>query len=551
MKLKLPTKPKKRTSYPDWVFDNSPIADPFGFGERAVNFLRALKHPKNPLPGNAFQLDRWQERIVRAIYGPRHADGTRVVKTVVMMLPRGSRKTSLAAALALLHTFGPERTPGGEVLSAASDRSQAKIAFEEVRGVIQATGQSTNPNISKIESLARITDHKHKITNAKHGSFYACVSSDAASAHGHTPVFALVDEIHVWKKYDLWQAIKGGLNKTPGSLLVIATTAGRGQNNLAWEQIDYARKVARGDIEDPATLPVLFETSKDADWEDEAVWYRANPGLKHGYPDIGGLRQMAREAKERPSDRIAFQQFHLNIWQDNSLSPFVDMSVYDEGAAPIDFDQLRNRPCWIGVDMSVTTDLTAVVAAFRDDGDGYIVVPQFFCPEDRLPERAERDKVPYPLWADDGFIKPTPGNVIDYRAVEAHIRELCELYDVREIGFDKAYAQPVMAPLMEDGLPVVTIQQGWFTQSPALNILERAIVSRALQHGNHPVLRWCFSNVAIHTDSAGNRTMHKAKSTEKIDGAIATWMAVSRAAEGSDERSIYDTDERPDGILIF
>lgn len=130
---------------------------------------------------------------------------------------------------------------------------------------------------------------------------------------------------------------------------------------------------------------------------------------------------------------------HLNVWLDHSADPFVEMSVYDEGAGPVDLDTLRGAPCWIGVDMSTTTDLTAVVAAWRD-GDGYVVHPWFFCPADNLRARAERDGVPYPRWATKGQITATPGNVIDYRAVEQRIRDLCQEFDVLEIAFDRAYA---------------------------------------------------------------------------------------------------------------
>lgn len=139
-----------------------------------------------------------------------------------------------------------------------------------------------------------------------------------------------------------------------------------------------------------------------------------------------------------------------------------------------------------------------------------------------------------------GRICGTPGNVIDYTAVTDYLRELCARFDVRELNFDPAYAQPVMAPLLAEGLPVQTMRQGWVTQSPALNELERVILGGNFRHGGHPVLRWCFANVAIYTDSAGNRTMHKGKSTGRIDGAVATWMAVSRAVANDNAPTAWD-----------
>ncbi len=521
-----------RDTYPAWVFDDTPIADPFGYGERAVKFLHNLRHPK--APGGRFKLDRWQERIVRAVYGPRHEDGSRIVKTAVLLLPRGNRKTSLAAALALLHTVGPEKVPGGEVLSAASDRKQARIAYEEALGIIRST--------SALAKRISIKDYRNKLVENGNRSFYESISSDAGTQHGRTPAFVLADELHAWKKRDLWDVLKSGLIKVSGSLLVIATTAGRGQENIAFEIVDYARKVAKGEIDDPAFLPVLFETSGDADWKDEAVWFRANPGLSCSppYPDLAGLRQSAKEGENRPGDRDAFRQVNLNVWLDHSTDPFVDMGVYDLGAEAIDLDDFEGAPCWIAVDASVTTDLTAVVAAFREGDDGFVVVPWFYVPEDNLRLRADRDGVPYPLWAEQGFITPTPGNVVDYRRIEAEIRDLCSRFDVREIAFDPAYARQISGPLTEDGFPVVEMRQGWRTMGPAIAELERAIIGRRFRHGGHPVLRWCFDNVVTQTDSAGNRSFHKGKSKDRIDGAVAAAMAVARAAAGETNRCAFE-----------
>lgn len=521
----------KRDTYPGWVFGETPIADPLGYGERAVNFLRNLKHPK--APGRRFKLDRWQERIVRAIYGPRHDDGTRIVKTAVLLLPRGNRKTSLAAALALLHTVGPEKVPGGEVLSAASDQKQAKLAFNESLGIIQSTPE--------IDKRVRVREYVNRITEKANRSFYECISSDAGTQHGRTPAFVLADELHAWKKRDLWDVLKSGLVKTPGSLLVVATTSGRGQENIAFEIVDYARKVAVGEIDDPAFLPILFETSADTDWKDEDVWFRANPGLSCSppYPDLAGLRQLAKEGENRPGDRDAFRQLNLNVWLDHSTDPFVDMAIYDDGGEPFDVAAFEGKPCWIAVDASVTTDLTAVVMCFRDDDETFFVVPMFFVPADNLRLRADRDGVPYPRWAEEGHIVPTPGTVIDYHAVEQAIRDLCSRFDVREIAFDPAYARQISVPLMSDGFPVVEMRQGWRTMGPAIAETERAIIGRQFRHGGNPVLRWCFDNVAIQTDSAGNKSFHKGKSRDRIDGAVAAAMAVARAAAGETKRCIF------------
>lgn len=521
-------------SRPAWLFNDGPIDDPQGYGQRAVDFLLALKHPKSRLPGRAFQLDPWVERLVRRIYGPRDADGQRMVRTVFAMIPRGARKTSIGAALCLLHTFGPERVPNGQVVSAAADAKQALIAYDEALGVVQA--------MPEVAGKLQIRVGTHKLRHPKKGSTYESISSDGATQHGRTVNFLLSDEIHAWKKRDLWEALKTSLAKTAESLHVITTTAGRGQENLAFDLVNYARKVAAGEIDDPSFLPVLFEPDAGADWRDEALWHEVNPGLALGYPDLKGLRAMAREAESRPADQDAFRQYHLNFWPDHSTSPFVDMATYDVTGEPINMDSLAGKECWLAADLSSSGDLTVIVAAFRD-GDDTTVVPFFFCPSANLRQRQEASGAPYVRWAADGLITATPGNVVDFRAVEERIRDLCETYDVREIAFDPAMARNVMNNLTDDGYPAIEFRQGTLSMMPAIAELERSVIAGRLHHGGHPVLRFCFANCEVETNSHGHKTrLHKSKRWLSIDGAVAAAMAVYRASLGQSAEggSIYD-----------
>lgn len=533
-----------KSTFPHWIYDGSPIPDPFGYGQEAIDFLRALKHPASDAPGNAFQLYDWQERIVRRIYGPRHPDGRRIVKTVFWMIPRGNRKTSLAAALALLHTIGPEKVPAGQVIFAASDREQAGLGFKEAANIVRMD--------KRLVAATRIYDAHNsakKIVYKAEGVELQAISSDGAAQHGKTPAFVLVDEIHVWKGRELWEALKSGMVKTSGTLMVIATTAGRGSENIGFEQYDYARRVALGEIDNPAYLPIIFEAANDNDWQDEALWHRVNPGLKYGFPNLDALRTAAKEAEHRPADRAAFKQFNLNIWQAHSRDPLFDMATYDAGKIPLDLADMEELPCFIGVDMSVNGDLTAVVAAWRNDDGTITVHPWFFVPGDDLKGRAERDGVPYEQWRDEDLITVIDGPVIEPEEVEKHIRELCARFDVREIAFDPHLARMTMQRLHDDGLPVVEMRQGPLTMGPAIGILERVVNGRALRHGGHPVLRHHFDSVVASRNDTGLVRMHKGKKTDRIDGAVAAVMAVSRAAANDNRRSFLDLD--PDELDRF
>lgn len=523
------------STFPAWVFDNSPIPDPLGHGERAVQFLRRLKHPASTAPGRRFQLHPWQERIVRRIYGPRHADGSRIVKTVMLLLPRGNRKTSLAAALALLHLFGPETRGAGQVVFAACDREQASIGFREAANIIRE-----DKRLMGAVTIRDAFNSKKQITFPKNGSTLTALASDGGAAHGLTPSFTLIDEIHAWRGRDLWEAIKSGQAKTNDTLMVIATTAGRGAEGLAADQFNYAVKVATGEIVNPEFLPVLFMAEPGDDWQDEAVWARVNPGLAHGFPSLSGLRALAKEAEGNPAELASFKQFNLNIWQSNSRDPLFDLGTYDARELTDDEIDLEQLPAYVGVDMSVSGDLTAVAIAFRHD-DGQITLrAKIFVPDDGLRERSARDGAPYQRWADDGLIQLCPGPIIDNEAVEDHVRDLCATYDVQEIAFDPHLARVVMQHLHDDGLPVLAFPQRPLTMGVAAGDLERIVNGRLIRHDGDPALRHHFENVVTSRNpTTGLVRLHKASTASRIDAAVASAMAVSRAVTAQNTKSRY------------
>lgn len=536
------------STFPTWVFDNSEIPDPLGHGERAVEFLRRLKHPLSTEPGFRFQLPRWLERIVRRIYGPRDADGERIVREVFLFLPRGNRKTSIAAALALLHLLGPERVPGGQIIFAASDREQAGIGFREAAGIVEMD--------ARLQGVTRVYEPQTGVRTIKSrldGSTLKAVSSDGKAQHGTTPTFVLADEIHQWPRRDLWEALQSGMAKRRGGLTVVATTAGRGSEGLAAERYGYARKVALGEIENPAFLPIMFEIDREEDWQDEAIWHRYNPGLALGFQDIKKLRSDAEEARANPAKAYEFQQYHLNRWFGNSRDPLFDMGTYDAGRVPsVDLTDEASRedfltdlealPCFLGVDMSVNGDLTAVVGAWRHP-DGTITAQSwFFVPGDELRERGMRDGVPYEQWRDEGLIIAIDGPVIMPEAVEEHIRELCGRFDVREIAFDPHLARMTMQRLYDDGLPTAEMRQGPLTMGPAIGTLERTVNGRMLRHAGHPVLRHHFDCVVASRNDTGLVRMHKGKKSDRIDGAVACAMAVARAAMNDNRPSLLELD---------
>lgn len=537
-------------TYPRWVLDDSIIPDPLGEGQRVVDFAKVMRHPKSTLPDRSAAFPRFWERIARRIYGPRDADGERIVRQVFIMIPRGARKSSFAGILGLYHTAAKGvRRPGGQVLLAAGSKDQAGIVFEEAQnialetpGVVKLAKGQTGPLITR--GSKKQIDNAY-IQHEADKTIMTVQSADGDLSHGTTPNVVIYDELHVFRRRTLWDALQSGLVKLPNPLSIVITTAGRGQENLAYSEYQNARKIALRQAEDPGYmphyLPILFEPpSQDADWEDRNLWELCNPGMAEGFPDPKGFAIEAESVKGRPLELERFKQYNLNFWSQQSTSPFVDMGTYDLGAVPVDLEAHKafQDKCWMAIDLGVNNDLSCIALAWPDPElpSGYEVAVWFFCPEEHIDKKGELDGVSYVQWAKDEFITPTAGNITDYTVVQEKIEELCAEFNVQEIAFDKARAGQMMSNLGNEGRPVVDMPQGWRTMMPAIDELERSILAKRFAHGGHPVLRWNFDNVEVYEGGGGNRTFHKGLSRGRIDGAQAVAMAVGRAhANGAPE----------------
>lgn len=534
-------------SGPSWIWDESELRDPHGFGERAVKFVKLLKLHEGRYAGKPFPLQPWQERIIRRVYGDTKEDETRRVRTVFLYLPRANGKTSFAAALAGLHLFGPEREAQGQAIAAAADREQASIAYRALSGMI---AQDAN-----LQKLVDDTPSSKRIRHHKSRSEFKAISSEVGTKHGMSISFLLADEIHAWQGdgSEFWGTLRTSMGKRHNPLTIVATTAGVGVNNEAYRLLDYSRKVASGEIEDETWLPILFEAPADADWRDEKVWHAVNPAIAAGFRQLDEMRTTAKQAEGQPTKQEIFRRLYLNQWSDGAAEPWFDMMIYDQGNERACLDSRESEPAWIGVDLGSTSDLTAVTLAFRDDDGGFSVYPYVFAPEGAIRKRQDRGEAPYRDWAAQGFLSTTPGDVTDYDRIEELIRDLCKRFNVQEIALDPWGARPMINRFVEDGLPAIEHRQGFVSMTGPMKAMERAVLARKFRHGGNPILRWCVSNVVVDEDPAGNIKPNKKRAMEKIDAAVATIMAVGRAdANEACIGSIYeDTTKRPHGILFI
>ena len=504
--------------------------------EIAAGFLGRLKVTEGPRAGQAFALQSWQRLIVDRLYATGD-DGRRLIRTCCIWLPRGNGKTTLAAGLGLLHLFGPQADAAGQVVVAAADRGQASIAYSHAKRFVEF-----DQHLSKI---TRTTDSNKTIWHDKSGSTFKAISAEAYSKHGMNVSLLIADEVHCWPVGEgraLWKTLTQSMGKRDQPLIISISTAGEGMNSLAWDMWDYSHKVARGEIDDPTFLPIIFAADPKDDWRSEETWRKANPALASGFRSLEEMRNEARRCEHFPADQEAFKRYYLNVWSDGAASPWIDLGLYDEAGATIDEADLEGRRCYLGVDLSSTQDLTAVVAAFPDDDGGYAILCRFFVPAENIKRRSDRDKVPYVLWRDQGHLTPTPGNVVDYDAVCAEILDMHDRFDVAEIVIDRWNSSAVTSRLAESGIEVALFGQGFASMAPALKELERTILNKQFRHGGNPILRWNFQNVVIEQDAAANQKFTKAKAAEKIDGAVAAAMAVGRAFTSDNGPSPYTAD---------
>ena len=502
--------------------------------QRVVRFIEALRHTKGEFHGQPFHLLPWQEKIIRDVFGTvRDDDPTiRQYTTAYIEIPKKNGKSELGAAIALNMLINDDEWKA-EVYSCASDRQQAAIVFDVAVDMVRQS-----PALMK---RVKIIPSTRRMIYQPTGSIYQVLSSEVATKHGLNVSACIFDELHTQPTralYDVMTQGSGDARRQP--LWFFLTTAGTDRNSICWEVHQKALDILEGRKNDPRFYPVLFGLPDEADWTSEENWYRANPSLDHTIT-IDKVRDAFHKAQETPADENQFRQLRLNQWVKQSVR-WMPMDKWDECGGVVDPYALEGRACYAGLDLSSTSDLTALVLVFPpiSEDEPYIALPFFWLPEETLSLRVRRDHVPYDQWARRGFIQTTEGNVVHYGFIERFICQLGERYNIREIAHDRWNATMMVQTLEDDGFTMVPFGQGFKDMSPPTKELMRIVLEHKLCHGGHPVLRWNMDNAYVRTDPAGNLKLDKEKSTEKVDGAVALVMALDRAQRNLNGGSVYD-----------
>ncbi|NQN91096.1 terminase large subunit [Streptococcus suis] len=508
--------------------------------DRAVTFINNLSHTKGKWAGKRFDLLPWQEQIVRDLFGIVKEDGNRQFLTAYIEIPKKNGKSELAAAIALYLLYA-DNEASAEVYGAACDRNQASIVFDVAKQMVQMS--------RPLEKRSKIMGATKRIVNYSNAGFYQVLSAETGTKHGLNVSGLVFDEIHAQPNRHLYDVLtKGSGDAREQPLFFIITTAGTDRNSICYELHTKALDILNGRKKDTSFYPVVYGLSDEDDWNDEANWRRANPSL--GYTiGIDRVREAYQQALDNPAEENVFKQLRLNMWTSSSVA-WIPEHVYAKGNDPIQYENLKGRSCYAGLDLSSTSDITAFVLVFppRFEEENYIVLPYFWLPEDTLELRCRRDHVLYDVWERQGYIKTTEGNVVHYGFIEKFIEDLSEIYHIKEIAYDRWNATQMVQNLEEMGLTLVPFGQGYKDMSPPSKELYKLMMEGKIQHGGHPVLKWMGQNVVMRQDPAGNIKPDKEKSVEKIDGIVALIMGLDRCIRHqTDEGSVYD--ER--GILSF
>lgn len=525
-----PTKFKQKTS----VYDKSAA-------DYAVMFIENLCHTKGTWAGKPFELIDWQEQIIRDLFGTLKPNGYRQFNTAYIEIPKKQGKSELAAAVALLLTCG-DGEERAEVYGCAADRQQAAIVFD-----VAADMGRMCPALSK---RVKILASQKRLIYTPTNSFYQVLSAEAYSKHGFNIHGVVFDELHTQPNRKLFDVMtKGSGDARMQPLYFLITTAGTDTHSICYETHQKAKDIIEGRKIDPTFYPVIYGADESDDWTDPKVWKKANPSLDITV-GIDKVKAACESAKQNPGEENAFRQLRLNQWVKQAVR-WMPMEKWDNCAFAVDEDELEGRVCYGGLDLSSTTDITAFVLVFPplDNEDKYIILPYFWIPEDNLTLRVNRDHVPYDVWERQGYLQTTEGNVVHYGFIEQFIERLGERFNIREIAFDRWGAVQMVQNLEGMGFTVVPFGQGFKDMSPPTKELMKLVLEQKIAHGGHPVLRWNMDNIYIRTDPAGNIKADKEKSTEKIDGAVATIMALDRAIRCGNDHGASVYDER--GILFI
>ena len=499
----------------------------------AVKYIQQnVKHVKGELAGQPFILEEWQKNeIIKPLFGWKNRDtNLRKYTSAYIEIPKKSGKSFLAASIACIF-LDIEREGGSEIVGVAWGRKQAGLVFEATKQVIQKS-----PRLKD-----KCTIYRNSITSPDHiGGLktYQILSKEAGGEDGINPQLAIIDELHVHKNGEVLEMVEKSQGARKQPLSFIITTAGSDLYGIGYQRHDQAINIVKGIVTDESTLVCIYGAEADADPYSEDTWKAANPN----YNISIGKRAYEKEsvkAQNSSASLNSFKRYYLNIWT-SSLDGWINDEIWKESKWKFDIEILKDYPCYGGLDLSSTSDITAFSLVWFID-DRYYSLNWFWLPEDKGADSADKNNIQYLEWVKKGYIEETPGNVVDDEYILAKVSELNEMYDIQMIGYDTYRSHHLVPRFGELGLDCIEFRQGFKSMTAPTLELEKLILSKNFNHFGNPVLRWMAANATVESDPAGSVKLKKDKKRpeKKIDGLITNIMAFGLWLDNPNSRGTY------------
>jgi len=490
-------------------------------------FSRFLVHSKGTHAGKPFNLLDWQYDIIKDLFGTyKTADNLRRYRNGLVLIPRKNGKTTLCAGLCLYELLFGEAS--GEVVACANSRDQAKIIFNSAVDFISKSKELT----------ARLKVYKSAIYNPKTRSIFKVISREANTALGMNCSMVIFDELLAAPDDSLYNSMVTSMGARKQPLMLSISTAGFSKASFLYQLVEHGERINNNIINDDSFYAKIYSMKDNEDWTKEDTWHKCNPSLGHTI-GLDFFRTEFNRAKEFPRFENAFKTLYLNAWIDSEKSWIPDTAWMLCGDDNIKIEDFKGETCYAGLDLSSTTDLTALVLCFSKN-EKYYLFSYPFCPEDNIKARSKNDKVSYDDWVRQNKLTATSGNCTDYDFVLEKLKTLSNDYNISSVLIDRWNSSYLSTKLIENGFNVVAFGQGFASMASPVRALETLVLSKRLVHDNHPVMRWCMSNVILKIDAAGNAKADKAKSRERIDLVVAALMAIDEASKSSSDSNSGD-----------
>lgn len=503
----------------------------------ACDFIQKLPHVEgtwtNPdgSPQPCIVLHPSHVFFVVQLFGFRKHDGTRRFTSALFAVARKNAKSTLAAAI-MLYCMCCEDEPGAQLISGATTGSQARIIWNTAKRMVEKK--------PALREAFGMECWANAVTRFDNGASFKPINAKASTQDGLNPSHTALDEIHAHKTADLLNVLQSAAGARRNPLWLFTTTEGYA-NAGPWSEIrQFAKQLLDGVFGVTADhFLAVFYAVDDGDGEfDPKVWIKANPLADINPHLLAAIKKEATEAKAMPSKLAEFQIKRLNR-PAATAGGFIVLPKWRACSGEVDLTALRDVPCWAGMDLASTRDLTALRVVWRV-GDRLLTWGRRWVPEAAVAQRTERGTVPYAGWVAAGLIEQTAGEVTDYAVIEQAVLELRERFNVQAIAFDRWNATELCGRLLDAELPMIEFIQGPKSYHPAMQELERAYMSGRLAHGGDPVLNWCASNLVARTDANLNMAPDKKRSADKIDDMAALLMAVGISMSAEAEPNVSD-----------